>query len=340
MAVGEPALEVPVIDIGALIALEDDASVGDQLHEENPVLREVIEQVRAASTEWGFFYIKNHGVTEQQLERFRGAFKGFFDLPKASKLKIRSSAANPRGWDNEQLTKNKLDWKEIYDVGGPQEDVAAPGGRHNQWPDEDELPGFRATLVEYYKHLTHVSRRLIQVIAVALGERFDFFDQYFREGTEGDDHSSRLRLNHYPVAPEPEKTMGLYHHTDSGAVTVLLQDDDVASLQVFHRESQSWVGVPPIKDTYVINIGDMVQIWSNDKFVAPLHRVLASGTSVRYSSPFFYTPSFSADVEPIVTGDEKPQYRAVNWREFRDRRIAGNLADLGVEVQISDYRID
>lgn len=250
------------------------------------------------------------------------------------------------------MTKNKVDWKQGFDMGGPQEDGPPRDGGYerlnndqNQWPSEDALPGFRSTMREYYADMTHIARRLIQVFAVAMGERVDLFDQFFHqqidigEGETVPDHTSQFRLNYYPPASEPEKTMGVYDHTDSGAVTVLLQDDEVRTLQVFHRESQTWVNVPPVKDTFVINIGDIVQVWSNDRFVAPLHRVLACAQE-RFSAPFFYVPSYRAIIQPIVVrAEEKPHYRPFNYREFRLRRFQENLADIGKEVQMSDYRI-
>ncbi|KAG4043026.1 hypothetical protein PC123_g21502 [Phytophthora cactorum] len=119
----------------------------------------------------------------------------------------------------------------------------------NQWLDEVTLPGFRNEMQLYYKKMERIARRLLKVFAVALGEKPAVFDKFY----DGN-HSSILRLNHYPMAPEPEKTMGVYHHTDFGALTILLQDGEVASLQVLHRDSQTWVNVPPRKGTYSINV--------------------------------------------------------------------------------------
>ncbi|CEG49085.1 2og-fe oxygenase superfamily protein [Plasmopara halstedii] len=183
--------------------------------------------------------------------------------------------------------------------------------------------------------MEYISRRLLKVFAVALGEEAAFFDQFFQG-----DNSNFLRLNHYPVASHPETTMGVYHHTDAGALTVLLQDDRVASLQVFHQKSQTWTLVSPRKGTFTINIGDMLQIWSNDKFVAPLHRVLANGSAERFSAPFFYNPSYRAKVQPIIVEEgEEANYRPSNWREFRLARFQGDYADSGKEIQISAFKI-
>ncbi|RLN89606.1 hypothetical protein BBJ28_00015542 [Nothophytophthora sp. Chile5] len=334
--------QVPVVDIGTLMACSTDADVELTLRDaEGGGLRETITAVRAAATEWGFFYISNHGLSQQEVAEFQTSMRSFFRLPAEIKRTIRRSATNSRGYFDDELTKNKTDWKEGLDFAGAHEDgpVQGKGERlsddENQWLDEGILPAFHSEMATYFDKMEHVSRRLLKIFAVALGEETAFFDQFFHG-----DNSSFLRLNHYPVAPEPEKTMGVYHHTDAGALTVLLQDDEVASLQVFHRESQTWNLIPPRKGTFVINIGDMVQVWSNDQFVAPLHRVLANGSAERFSAPFFYNPSYQAQVGPIVVKEgDKAKYRPLSWRAFRQQRFQGDYADSGKEIQISDFKI-
>ncbi|POM66275.1 2OG-Fe(II) oxygenase superfamily protein [Phytophthora palmivora] len=334
--------QVPVVDISALMALSTNVEVDAALRDvKDGELQKIIEDVRSAASEWGFFYIVNHGLSELEVDNFQTAMRSFFQLPKEIKRTIRRSATNNRGYVEGELTKNKTDWKECFDFAGAGEDgpvtdkLERLGDDQNQWLDEATLPGVRSEMRSYYDRMEYMARRLLKVFAVALGEAPAFFDQFFRSNA-----SSTMRLNHYPLAPEPETTMGVYHHTDSGALTILLQDDEVASLQVFHRESQTWVDVPPRKGTYTINIGDMVQVWSNDEFVAPLHRVLASSKAGRFSAPFFYSPSYNVQVEPIVVkAGDVPNYRPISWRQFRLARFKGNYADVGKENQIGDYKI-
>ncbi|EGZ26745.1 hypothetical protein PHYSODRAFT_471496 [Phytophthora sojae] len=334
--------QVPVIDIGALMTPATDAEVDSALRDlTSDDLRQVVDKVRAAASEWGFFSIANHGLPQQEVDEFQEAIRSFFRLPVETKRTILRTANNNRGYVVDELTKNKTDWKECFDFAGAHEDepptdkIERLGDDRNQWLEEDILPGFRDEMQTYYKKMEYISRRLLKVFAVALSEEPAFFDQFYQGN-----HSSLLRLNHYPVALEPEKTMGVYHHTDFGALTVLLQDDNVASLQVLHRESQTWVNVPPRKGTYTINIGDMVQVWSNDKFMAPLHRVVASDKAGRFSAPFFYNPSNHVTIEPIVVKEgEVANYRPFNWRQFQLARYQGNYADVGKENQIGDFKI-
>jgi|UniRef100_K3WAM5 isopenicillin N synthase-like dioxygenase len=351
-------LSVPIVDIGALMAAKTDADVDATLRDPTGPFQATVEALRSAAVDWGFFYITNHGISPQQMEEFQTAMRAFFALPQEIKNRIRRTPDNSRGYFDGELTKNKVDWKQVFDFAGPQEDgppdetvYKRMSNDQNRWLDEDVVPGFRETMTKYANQMQHISRRILMLFAVTLGERFDFFDQFYRNPLKEYDpskatkeeelqSSSLLRLNYYPVSSDPASTMGVYEHTDPGALTVLLQDDEVASLQVFHRGSQQWLMVPPIEDTFVINIGDMVQIWSNDKFIAPLHRVLASGDKERYSAPYFHHPSYEAAVKPVIVNEsERPKYHAITWRQFMTERVAGNYADFGEEIQISRFQI-
>ena len=95
--------------------------------------------------------------------------------------------------------------------------------------------------------------------------------------------------------------------------------------------------VEPNPDAFVINIGDVVQVWSNDRYPAPLHRVIASAQEERYSAPYFFNPSYAANYAPLSS---PPHYRPINWGEFRAGRAAGDYADHGEEIQISHFRTD
>ena len=128
------------------------------------------------------------------------------------------------------------------------------------------------------------------------------------------------------------------HHTDAGAVTVLTQSL-VQSLQVYQPHDEKWYDVEPIEGAYVINTGDVMQVWSNDKYKAPLHRVKTQLTMERYSSPFFYNPSYETNYAPVYR-TENSKYRPINWGDFRMKRFAGDFADVGEEVQISHYKLD
>jgi isopenicillin N synthase-like dioxygenase len=162
-------------------------------------------------------------------------------------------------------------------------------------------------------------------------------------------HTSFLCLNYHPVCPAPARPagmgtptsghLGVNHHTDSGAITVLLQDAQ-PGLEVFR--GGAWHLVVPRRDALVVNIGDIVQVWSNDRYTAALHGVLASSSAERFSAPFFFNPAYETRYAPLPTtidAAHPARYRSINWGEFRARRTQGDYPDYGEEVQIGHYRI-
>ena len=133
--------------------------------------------------------------------------------------------------------------------------------------------------------------------------------------------------------------MGVHHHTDAGALTLLLQDS-VGGLEIYSEDE--WIPVDPVAGALVINIGDIVQVWSNDQYMAPLHRVVASSGKDRFSIPYFFNPLYEANYAPLpeaVLPGESAHYEEINWGHFRNERQHGDYGNYGDEIQISDFRV-
>lgn len=297
----------------------------------------VIEQMGNACREWGFFQIVGHDVPAQELDEVLATAHRFFAQPRDEKRRYLRSRDNPWGYYDRELTKEQRDKKEIFDIGP---DVATSGTLDDDpfagatpWPAQPA--NFHDVMVRWAAQMNRVSGQLIGLIGASLTNQPNSLRPAFEP-----DHTSYLRLNFYPVNDElaaetgSEADLGIHHHTDAGALTVLLQDG-TGGLQVFH--DGFWHNVDAIPGAFTINIGDMVQVWSNDLYHAPVHRVLAMDRNERISIPYFYNPSYETDVVPL-TG--VPNYQPINWGEFRRRRADGDFADYGTEVQISQYRRD
>jgi isopenicillin N synthase-like dioxygenase len=315
------AESIPVIDASALPA--DPAALA---------------RVDYALREWGCFYVTGFADDARReaalVDALQTQMRAFFALPEPRKRAIERTVANAWGYFDRELTKNVVDAKQIYDV-GPHYDGNVP-----QWPAE--LPEFRPALENWYRACEALAGRLLAAVSVCLGMPLEHLHRDF------DGHTSFLRMNYYPPCPDAapadaptgsrDGRFGINHHTDSGAITLLLQDENQPGLQVFRRGG--WHLVPPLRGALTVNVGDIVQVWSNDRYPAALHRVIASPERERFSVPFFFNPSPSATYAPLsgACRDSPPRYRAINWGEFRARRAAGDYADVGQEVQISDYR--
>jgi len=295
----------------------------------------VVDEIADACRDWGFFQVRGHGILQSVMTGTLSAARAFFALPRETKRTYLRTVENPWGFYDRELTKNSRDKKEVFDI-GPDATGQRPGGDafegQTRWPDEPAQ--FRSAIETYVAASDQVTTLLLKAIGEGLGAT-DAISSAFHPT-----HSSFLRLNHYtvddPMAGEQSDRVGLgvHHHSDAGALTLLWQSD-TAGLQVY-RDGH-WYGIPPIHDAFVINIGDMVQVWSNDAYVAPQHRVIAMECLDRFSFPYFCNPSYGAHVEPLASA--KPHYRPINWGDFRRRRADGDFADYGTEVQISDYRL-
>ena len=314
MRVEDMVAGVPVIDISTLDA---------------PTLAHIDN----ACIEWGFFHVTGHGVARAVRDNTLARMREFFALPRPQKRVVERTAANSWGFYDRELTKNTPDWKEIFDVGPPGAGGPMADARP-QWPADPVA--FRPAMEMFAREAERVANRVLAAIGMNLGQEPDALRTFFA------DHTSFLRLNYYPVcddpAPQDSPTvperghLAIGHHTDAGAVTVLLQDDQ-PGLQVFRKGT--WFDVPPVPDALTINIGDVVQVWSNDRYPAPLHRVTAHASRERFSAPFFFNPAYGTDFAPLVG---PPRYRAINWGEYRAARSAGDYADIGEEIQLSHFR--
>ncbi len=307
-----------------------------------------IDAIAAAAHDWGFFQVTGHGLSDDLIDRVWVQTRTFFDLPMDVKRTLARTRENPRGYYDRELTKNRRDLKEVFDFAPlrhPELEEAHSDNRAavdgtNRWPET--LPHFRATMFEYLAVCERLGLRLLGALCLGLGVDEDALTPYFSPA-----HTGFARLNYYPLhdplepagaaSVTPLGDMALHHHSDAGALTILLQDD-VGGLQVCTDDG--WVDVTPLDTALVVNVADMMQIWSNDCYRAPLHRVRPITDRPRYSIPFFFNPAYETDVAPLVsTASEPPKYRTLNWGSFRQARTDGDFADYGHEIQIADFRI-
>lgn len=288
-------------------------------------------QLRAALAcaceKWGIFNLINHGIPTELTRQAIVVNTTFFNQPHPQKQALSRTLDNPWGYYDRELTKNLRDRKEIFDFGP---------GFHTPWPRQPT--DFRDTLETLSRACYALGLQLFDLLGQVLGFGGDSLRSAFEP-----QHSSFTRLNYYPMSDAlegsdapPAGPLGISRHTDAGGLTLLLQDE-VSGLQVYR---DGWQEVAPHRGALTVNIGDMLQVWSNDRFRAPLHRVRASQESARYSIAYFLNPTRDCIVEPLLASGDQPHYRAVNWSEFRDLRAQGDYGDYGEEVQIAHYRLN
>jgi isopenicillin N synthase-like dioxygenase len=302
----KPATSIPVIDLGP--------SRSDRLEDR----RAVAWEIHKACRDTGFFYIANHGIDAALIASQLDAARRFFALPLEQKLALhmqrsRSFAGYEPLAGQTLDTDSPPDLKESFYCGAELPDdhpyVAAGirGYGGNQWPGS--LPGFREQMLAYYAAVRALGDRLMALLALSLDLPEDYFVEMYAQP------SGNVRLIHYPPQPADAtfNQIGAGAHTDWGGLTLLLQDD-TGGLEV-QNTAGDWIAAPPIPGTFVINLGDLIQRWTNDLYRSNMHRVRngnAAGRD-RYSVPFFFSPDHHARIECLPTcreTDRPPRHAA------------------------------
>jgi isopenicillin N synthase-like dioxygenase len=290
---------VPVIDVGPLLA-------GD------PAAARVVADLDAACREHGFFSVVGHGVDEQLLDRLVALAREFFARPEAEKAAIAMPTAGLawRGWFplGGELTSGVPDHKEGIYFGAelPADDPRVVAGvplhGANRFPEHPAA--LRPTVLAVIDALARLGQQLVRGLAAGLGLDPDWFA---RELTA--DPVLLFRIFHYPAAAAQAAAdhWGVAEHTDYGLLTLLLQDG-TGGLEV--HSGGEWVEVPPVPGALVCNLGDMLDRMTDGRYRATPHRVRAPVDGDRISCPFFFDPSWDAEVRPLpLAGEPSPEGR-------------------------------
>lgn len=308
--------EFPVLDISSFSSSSQD------------VKRALARRVDEVCRETAFLAIVGHGVPSGVISTAWNSAREFFDLPMEQKLSVKMPYEGyPYGYapfQSESLAKSlgddaPPDLKETFSVGPlrvsrVQEDDPYADFRYaqNQWPKEPA--GFREAWSDYYTSLGELAVRIMKIFAVALNLPEDFFDAKI------DVPLSAMRALNYPHPSAPPRPGQLRAgaHTDYGSLTILLAEAAPGGLEI-RRPGGDWQAVPIIPDGFIINIGDLMARWTNDRWVSTLHRVVnpppdQHGSTRRQSIAFFHQPNWEAEISCIPTclqPGERPKYPPV-----------------------------
>jgi isopenicillin N synthase-like dioxygenase len=295
---------IPGIDLGAF--MNGDASKRQSIAQEvDEICREI-----------GFLIIENHGVDSDVISRAWDIAETFFTYPDTLKIEAKSGDPGcPRGYtplEGESLAKTRgvetpPDLKETFSSGP----LSPPAGHvpnadfhffygPNIWPTEPAE--FQKVWTDYYLAMEALGSRIMSMLAAALGVDDDFFVSYHIH------HTSALRCQNYPKTDKPPSPGQLRAgaHTDYGSVTILKPDPAVTGLEV-KSPSGNWIKAPLVKDGFIINIGDLLSHWTNDRWVSTMHRVVepeqggAYAGAKRQSIAYFMNPNYDAVIKTIPT---------------------------------------
>ncbi|EAR49828.1 2OG-Fe(II) oxygenase superfamily protein [Oceanicola granulosus HTCC2516] len=294
------ASTVPVIDLAAYRAAGEAERAA------------IAAEVDRACRETGFLAIAGHGVPEDEIAAVRAAVRGFFDGPAEAKEAVRPAKGQPYGYlglGAEALARSRgeetpPDLKESFN-GGP---LTRPEGESDPdalafcyaptpFPDQ---PGFRAAWEAYYARMETLAAQIMELFAAALDLPADYFAPYI------DAPISALRALNYPAAERPPEAgqQRAGAHTDYGSLTILLPDPGSRGLEILTPGGE-WRGVAPPEGAFVINIGDLMELWTGGRWRSTLHRVVVPPEAAlerRGSLAFFHQPNWHAEIAPLEGG--------------------------------------
>lgn len=295
--------DIPIIDFDAYFSSGKD-------HE----LEKVAEQLRVACEETGFFSIVGHHVKKSDVDAAFAQIREFHNLPVETKNTVLMDRPDwPVGGMGYLPFKNRK--LPARDTGNLNEAFILKcddklGMDDNQWPDERSVPGFRAIVENYAAQMEALGKRMLPVYARALGVEKDFFNDAF------DKPLYRLRMTHYPAA-EPSKGFGISPHVDTSFCTILAQDNP--GLTVFSERRQVWVNAPVVDDGFIVNTGELLKHWSNDRFLSTRHFANNNTSNAsRYSIPFFFNanPHYVMSCIPSCYSEDNPaKYPPISYAQ-------------------------
>ncbi|KAJ7046426.1 hypothetical protein C8F04DRAFT_1064213 [Mycena alexandri] len=316
-----PFKAIPIIDLSDISSSDSTAR------------RRLVDEVKHACMEVGFFYVKNHGIPQEVFQRTLAAMRQFFDLPLDAKLEVENTKTpNFKGYSPVLSGNNDPngagDLQEGFEFGfeapidrdsAVETSIANDGimGGANIWPTR--LPEFRAAALEYYHHALNLGRLLFPLFALAL----DLPEDFFADKTK---HSAALmRLLHYPpqFREVDDRVIGIGAHTDWECFTILWQQPGIQALQVLNS-SKEWIDAPATEGTLVINLGDELARWTNDVFTSTVHRAINRSGVRRYSIPLFFGTDYDVRLEPItscVSADRPAKYEVITAGEYIKGRL-------------------
>ena len=283
--------------------------------------KQIAKEVRNACLSSGFMYVTNHGISRLVIDDVMQAARDLFSLPLETKLKIHDEKLGYyRGYiplDGEKTDPgHSADYKEAFDLGLQLQidDPQHPGFKRlsapNLWPENQ--PDFRISVERYFQEALDLAKELFRLFALSLELPENYFDLVT------DMPIAQMRLMRYPTVQSDfmSDKLGIGTHTDYECFTLLLQDD-IGGLELMNASGE-WIDAPPINDSVMVNIGEMMSRWTNGKYAATPHRVRNNKASDRISIPFFFATNYDTEIvcletcyddmnppqfEPVIAGD-------------------------------------
>ncbi|XP_047310963.1 protein SRG1-like [Impatiens glandulifera] len=288
-------LSIPIIDLGMLM------SGDDQDHEIE------INKFDSACKEWGFFQVLNHGVSLMLMEKVKEEMGEFFKLPMEEKKKYWQQPGGLEGFGQHFVVSDgqKLDWGDMFWI------ITSPIFLRNPSLFPSLPQSFRETMEVYSNEMNKIATKLFGKMAKALKIEGGDMDEMFEGGMQS------MRMNYYPPCPQPELAIGLSPHSDSTGLTILFQANETVGLEIM--KNSKWISVKPLPGTFIVNIGDIMEIVSNGAYRSILHRARVNSSKERLSIATFHNPNLEKELGPapsLITTESPALFKKVGVSDY------------------------
>ncbi|GMY37804.1 protein SRG1-like [Fagus crenata] len=274
-----------------------------------------LEKLHSTCKAWGIFQLVNHGVSSSLLERLKHETEEFFMLPLEEKTKYKARPGDFEGYGTSIRCKDqKLDWGDrLYMIINP---------THRRKPYLfPELPSsLRTTLESYISKQQKLAMTLLGFMGKALNMDLKDIEELFEDGMQS------MRMSYYPPCPQPELVVGLTPHSDATGITILHQVNGVHGLQI--KRDGAWIPVNFLADSFIVNVGDVMEILSNGAYTSIEHRVTVNSDNERISIATFFNPKFEAEFGPVtstLSPKNPPLFKRIGMEEYVKDFFSRNL---------------
>ncbi|KAG1363190.1 S-norcoclaurine synthase 1 [Cocos nucifera] len=278
--------------------------------------KDELNELDVACRDWGFFQIINHGIATEVLQNVKCAAAKFFELPLEEKKKYSMAMNDIQGYGQVYVVseKQKLDWADVLVM------VVYPTRfrKLEYWPMTP--PDFINAVEVYSMEANRVGQEIFASLSLLMGMENDDLLKLHNELMQA------LRINYYPTCCRPDQVIGVSPHSDTSTLTVLLQDDSVTGLQIWH--SSGWVPVEPLPDALVLNVGDVIEVLSNGRYKSIEHRAMTNENKARISIASFLCPNDDVEIEPLkstIDSQQNVRYKKIRYGDFLKHSLSRKM---------------
>ncbi|TKY46353.1 Flavonol synthase/flavanone 3-hydroxylase [Spatholobus suberectus] len=275
----------------------------------------LVKEMAEAASEWGFFLITDHGISQTLIQRLQEVGNEFFALPQEEREAYANDPSSGKfeGYGT-KMTKNleeKVEWVDYFFH------LMAPPSKVNydMWPKHPS--SYREVTQEYNKEMLRVTDKVLELLSEGLGLE----KKVLKSSLGAEEIEVEMKINMYPPCPQPDLALGVEPHTDMSALTLLVPND-VPGLQVWKHNG--WVAVNYLQNALLVHVGDQLEVLSNGKYKSVLHRSLVNEERMRMSWAVFVTPPHQAVIGPLpsLINDQNPsKFSTKTYAEYRYRKF-------------------